>query len=135
MTRLQSVSGPVWLAAVACVILLINLSFLLTVHFATHDKGPDGYPALRPPTCEAASRWSSGLHFVINVLSSALLAASNYYMQRLSGCTRAEIDDAHRKGKWVEIGVPGLRNLRFMSWDRVLMWIILAASSLPIHLL
>ena len=56
-------------------------------------------------------------------------------MQRLSAPTRKEVDKAHQKHTWVDIGVPSLRNLFFVSRWRTIGWFILAASSLPLHLL
>ena len=55
-------------------------------------------------------------------------------MQRLSAPTRDEVDNAHRRHKWVDIGVPSFRNLFFISRWRTLGWLVLAASSLPLHL-
>ena len=56
-------------------------------------------------------------------------------MQRLSAPTRREVDEAHQKYKWVDIGGPSLRNLGFINRWRTLGWFIFAASSLPLHLL
>lgn len=110
--------------------LLVNVILLFVVLFAFQEKGPDSFPAIRPKTCEAASRWTQEIHYLINIFATILLWASNYYMQRLSACTRSEVDNAHQKGSWVDFG-----NMRFISWDRIVIWWILAISSLPIHLL
>ncbi|MCJ1312051.1 hypothetical protein MMC25_005725 [Agyrium rufum] len=56
-------------------------------------------------------------------------------MQILTAPTRAEIDEAHTRGRWLDIGVPSVRNLRSISRKRVLLWFGLAFSSLPLHLL
>lgn len=77
----------------------------------------------------------SGAHLVINILSTLLLGACNYSMQCLSSPTRAEIDKAHNKGVWLDIGVPSVRNLRRLSTARVTLWWLLAISSIPLHLL
>ncbi len=55
-------------------------------------------------------------------------------MQRLSAPTRHELNEAHRKFKWLDIGVPSFRNLLYINKWRTLAWLVLAASSLPLHL-
>lgn len=74
-------------------------------------------------------------HLVINILSTLLLGASNYSMQCLSSPTRSEVDKAHGQGIWLDIGVPSIRNLRRLSVSRIVLWWLLAISSLPLHLL
>ena len=55
-------------------------------------------------------------------------------MQCLSAPTRKEVDEAHAKGKWLDIGVPSVRNLTNIAKPRVGMWLGLALTSLPLHL-
>jgi hypothetical protein len=81
------------------------------------------------------SNYNTAYHTLINILSTILLSASNYTMQVLSSPTRKEIDLAHAKGYWVEIGVVSMRNLRVMSRKRRLLWWMLGISSVPLHLL
>lgn len=71
------------------------------------------------------------------MLGTGILAASNYTMQVLSAPTRTEVNKAHKKRDWVEIGVPGLRNLwgGRIKRERVVVWTLLLVSSLPLHLL
>lgn len=56
-------------------------------------------------------------------------------MQLLVSPTRREVDQAHSNKSWVDIGVPSVRNLRFISFKRVVLWSLLALSSIPLHLL
>ena len=56
-------------------------------------------------------------------------------MQCLSSPTRSEIDKAHSHGAWLDIGVPSMRNLGRLSTNRVVLWWLLAISSIPLHLL
>lgn len=56
-------------------------------------------------------------------------------MQRLSAPTRQEVDRAHRAGRWLDIGAPSVKNLWSIGKTRLLIWILLAISSLPLHLL
>lgn len=61
--------------------------------------------------------------------------ASNYSMQCLSSPTRKEIDKAHARRAWLDVGVPSFRNLRRLSTTRIVLWWLLALSSIPLHLL
>lgn len=56
-------------------------------------------------------------------------------MQALVAPTRGDLDFAHSKGDWMDVGVASIRNLFKISWHRTLLWFILALSSVPIHLL
>jgi hypothetical protein len=86
-------------------------------------------------SCKAVSRWNLGLHIGINILSSAMLGASNYTMQCVTAPTREECDSAHARNRWLDIGVPSIRNLAHISRHRKILWALLALSSTPIHLL
>jgi hypothetical protein len=83
----------------------------------------------------AISRWSAVFHVIINVFSTILLAASNYTMQVLCSPTRSDLDAAHAKGLWLDVGLPSLRNLRYLPRGRVALGLLLGFSSIPLHLL
>jgi len=85
--------------------------------------------------CQKASRLNSSIHVLINLLSSLLLSASNLCMQLLAAPTRKEVDQAHQKFVWLDIGIPSLRNVRHIAKKRQAVWWILALSSLPLHFL
>ncbi|KAE8381623.1 hypothetical protein BDV26DRAFT_301230 [Aspergillus bertholletiae] len=114
------------------VVLLFNVSFVawaVSHHDLTDDRG-----VLYTGDCVKTKRISTGIHLVINILSTALLCASSYTMQCLCAPTRTEIDRAHQKNKWLDIGVPSIRNLFRISKTKLTLWLILALSSLPLHL-
>lgn len=81
------------------------------------------------------SRWNTALHVLINALSTTLLAGSNYTMQVLNSPTRKDVDVAHAKGQWLDIGILSPHNLRKLPWKRTALWYTLALSSIPLHLL
>ncbi|KAK1046580.1 hypothetical protein LTR74_017921 [Friedmanniomyces endolithicus] len=56
-------------------------------------------------------------------------------MQCLSSPTREDIDAAHSKGGYMDVGITSLRNLSKVHGRRVVLWWLLALSSLPIHFL
>ncbi len=93
------------------------------------------YGELYEGDCSVTSSWTTGMHLVINVLSSILLAASNYVMQCLSAPSRADVDKAHAKRDWLDIGTLSIRNLWVMDGKRKILWGLLFISSLPIHML
>jgi hypothetical protein len=78
-------------------------------------------------------------HVFISALSTLLLSASNYTMQILIAPTRSEVDRAHRgefKGRtWLDIGVLSTTNLAHVGTVRHVLWIVMAISSIPVHLL
>lgn len=84
--------------------------------------------------CDKANKYSTGVHLAINILSSMLLGASNYCMQCLSAPTRKNIDKAHQTGKWLDVGVQSMKNLRFIGPKKLFFWVCLAVSSIPLHL-
>ncbi|KAF1972724.1 hypothetical protein BU23DRAFT_534554 [Bimuria novae-zelandiae CBS 107.79] len=123
--------GAINCAVSASVVFLIN--FIITIVFSARQNG-----VLFDGDCDYASKLNTGLHLIINLLSTVLLSSSNYCMQCLSAPTRKEVDEAHAKGKWLDIGVQSLHNL----WNshgpehirRSVVWLLLGLSSLPLHL-
>ncbi|KAI8657985.1 hypothetical protein NCS57_01178700 [Fusarium keratoplasticum] len=121
-------------AASCTVVFVINL--FATIWAVTRDeKNELGQPVLQQGRCSDMRYLNTGLHLVINALSSVLLAASNYGMQCMSAPTRADVDRVHFEGKWLDIGVPSVHNLRHFPKKRVAIWGLLVLSSLPLHLI
>ena len=118
---------------VGTIVLLINLILLGLVY--TRFKIDNGIATAWTGSCEQASSIVTILHLLINIMSSLLLASSNFSMQCLSAPTRAEIDRAHMNKQWLSIATPNIRNLAYVSPTKSLLWVILALSSFPLHLL
>ena len=114
-------------------ILLVN--FALTLWGITHYAYPHGVATIYQGSCAFVKRLDLWLHLLINVLSTGMLMASNYCMQLQAAPTRKNIDEAHNAEDWLDIGVPSLRNLRYIGNWRRLSWLLLALSSLPVHLM
>ncbi|KAI9884895.1 MAG: hypothetical protein M1823_003302 [Watsoniomyces obsoletus] len=114
-------------------VLLLNITF--TVWAAVRFGASEGIGTMYSGDCKTTRRLSSGLHLLINILGSAMLGGSNYCMQRLSAPTREEVDKAHAAGTWLDIGIPSVRNVWRISRQRRNIWILLALSSVPLHLL
>ena len=125
--------GVLWCALAAAIVLIINLIFTI---WALGESGvQNGLGTLFDGHCRKATTLTFWIHFLINILSTMLLGASNYTMQCLSAPTRSEVDNAHSQGVWLDIGVPNVRNLRRIAWTRIALWWLLAVSSIPLHLL
>ena len=54
-------------------------------------------------------------------------------MQCLSSPTRDEVDKAHRQNATLDIGIPSLKNLRRIASSRLLLWSLVALSSIPLN--
>ena len=119
-------------AATAGIVLLINLS--LTIWGSTQYGVKGGIATIQDGKCKETKKMSLWLHFAINILSTLLLSASNYTMQCLASPTREEVNRAHAKRIWLDIGVPSVRNLRQISQSRMILWWFLGFSGVPLHL-
>ncbi|OAL28642.1 hypothetical protein AYO22_02836 [Fonsecaea multimorphosa] len=100
-------------------------------------------PLLRSPSiymvyegsCTKTETRDTWVHLALNIVATVLLASSNYCMQLLSSPTRSEIDKAHAKQKWLDIGIPSMRNLASLRKKKVILWWLLGVSSIPLHLI
>jgi len=120
-------------AVTAGTVLAIN--FMLTMWASIRYGLNGGLATLQEGSCQKTKSLSLWLHLAINILSTVLLSASNYCMQCLASPTREEVDRAHRRRIWLDIGVPSVRNLRQISWYKIVLWWLLALSGIPLHLL
>jgi hypothetical protein len=127
-------AGAVRCTCGAAAVLIVNT--VLTI-WATYHSFPmqDGIGTLIEGSCSSVRNWGLWLHLTINALSTLLLSASNYCMQYLTSPTREEIDKAHARGVWLDIGIQSIRNLRYISSIRIFLWCLLGLSSVPLHLL
>ncbi|KIW03154.1 uncharacterized protein PV09_05797 [Verruconis gallopava] len=128
--RFGVISGA-WLAI--CV-LVLNVAITFSALQKQHAED-SGRRVLFEGDCRKAETLNVVAHLLINAMSTLLLSASNYGMQILTAPTRSEIDFAHAKKKWLDIGVLSLKNIRTISRSRALLWATLGASSLPLHLM
>ncbi|KAI3331160.1 hypothetical protein F4824DRAFT_476281 [Ustulina deusta] len=124
--------------------LLLQVALIATI-FATNlfillyarSKYPsrDGVGLLYAGDCGTVKNANRWLHLLINALSTGMLSASTFCIQLQASPTRADVDKMHNLNRWVDIGAPSLRNLRYISRWRLVSCIVLALSSLPIHLI
>ncbi|KAJ5530394.1 hypothetical protein N7527_003787 [Penicillium freii] len=86
-------------------------------------------------SCGLTKRWNTALHLIINVLSTCILAASNYCMQTLVAPTREEVDAHHAQRKSLDIGSASVKNLFTIGRHRLALWVILMLTATPFHLM
>lgn len=84
--------------------------------------------------CGKASRLDVILHLFINIIATAVLASSNFFMQILSSPSRLEVDKAHANLQSLDIGIPSVKNIEFLSPFKLACWLGLFITSIPIHL-
>lgn len=133
-------TGIAFCIVISSVVLVLNvvLATLAQLNKTRNFAGvvvQDGLSTFHEGSCETTKNISFVTHLFINILSTILLQCSNHCMQILASPTRDEIDAAHRKQKWLRIGVPNFQNLAHVDWKRTVLCIMLAVTSLPLHLL
>lgn len=123
-------------ALAASISFLVNLVITIVV-VARYGVDSDGQLQLYEGNCKIVERSNTAAHIYINLMGTILLGSSSYAMQCLSSATRKDVDKAHgaKKPRWLDVGVLSLSNLLYIDWKRVLLWVILGLSSLPLHLL
>ncbi|OJJ46763.1 hypothetical protein ASPZODRAFT_66871 [Penicilliopsis zonata CBS 506.65] len=125
-----------WAAAVILVINIILTIIAAGFGYSRRDGGGKfDSVELYAGSCTVTTGWTNGLHIVINVLSTILLALSNYTMQCLAAPSRADIDHAHYRRRWLDIGTFSFRNFFVMDTRRKVLWMLLLLSSTPIHMI
>ncbi|KAH8664405.1 hypothetical protein BX600DRAFT_498192 [Xylariales sp. PMI_506] len=118
------------------------LTIILVILFFLSVKGSDlewaegltGTTTLFEGDCSQSSRLNIIFHIFINIIATAVLASSNFFMQILVAPTREEVDRAHTRGRWVEIGVQSWRNIRFVTPINSVLWVLLCITTIPLHL-
>lgn len=115
------------------VVVTANIA-LMILAWVLFPPDAHGQGTLRLGDCSEIRNVNSALHLVINVMSSLLLGAGNYCMQVLVAPSREEMDRAHSRGRSLDIGVPSMRNLRYIKWQKTVIWFILCLLSTILHL-
>lgn len=97
-----------WIAGVlicgvgATIVLLLNKILTVVAVSIAYSKTENlnlNSTLLYRDKCSTSKNWRRGLHAVINVLSTIVLAASNYCMQCLCSPSRENVDNAHARHK------------------------------------
>lgn len=120
----------IWLMSIILTCLLFTSAWRLGSGWSSIT----GTTMLFQGDCSSASRTNLLLHVALNSIATLVLASSNSFMQVLCAPTRSNVDSAHRRHRYVDIGVQSVRNLFFIPRFKVVLWLLLAATSVPLHL-
>jgi hypothetical protein len=112
-------------------VLLVNILILICA--AAKFQFTNGFATVFSGDCTKVKTLTVVAHLLINVLSTLLLGASHYAMQVASSPLRADVDRAHRKQGWLDIGVFSFRNFKWISKYRLATSGLLLLSSVPLH--
>jgi hypothetical protein len=115
------------------VALIVNIS-VYTWLFRRYDSKA-GTATIKSGTCASVRGANTGIHAALNVASTLILGASTYAMQGMTSPSRQELDVAHARGNWMEIGTQSVRNLFYIRKSNAWVWALLALTGLPFHLL
>ena len=138
-TRPQWVKGVYICATVSATVLLINIVLLgVAAGLAAKNSQNTGFSVTQvvyEGSCALTKRWGVALHLLINGLSTTILAASNYCMQALVAPSREDADKYHSQKRYLDIGVPSVRNFAAVGRYRTILWLVLLVTATPFHLL
>jgi hypothetical protein len=126
-------AGIKWVTFGATVIFILNIG--ITIFVAARYPISNGTATLYKGSCKKISLIDSGLHIVINILSTAFLSASNFVMQILNAPSRTQVLKRHYLGKSFDIGILSFRNAVKVGWLQGSLWFLLGVSAIPLHLL
>ncbi|KAF2772931.1 hypothetical protein EJ03DRAFT_149640 [Teratosphaeria nubilosa] len=113
-------------------VICVNLAFTITVFLIS--PASKGVGTSFTGHCTLVSRLNTGIHVVLNILTTAFLGAGNYCMQILVAPSLSEIDQAHRDGVSLDIGVHSVHNVRYMGADRRMGWAAIGVVATMLHL-
>ncbi len=122
--------GGVALNALLAFLVLV-VGFVTLILAVSRSPTLGGETALYTGSCATASGIDFGLQAVVAVMVVVLVAGANYVFQVLSSPTRSEVAAAHERRRWMDIGIPSLRNFAYISKGRmVLALVVLVAAVL-----
>jgi len=133
----QPVEG--WRRSAICFLVFIwalALGLLALLGLSIRASGSlDSSSALFRGNCGTAKQRTLTAHVVINIVSTAVLLSSSFFLMLVVSPTRHDVDKAHRRSRYLDIGVVSVRNLRWLPGSRTILWLLLASASLPLHML
>ncbi|KAI0378510.1 hypothetical protein F5Y04DRAFT_272481 [Hypomontagnella monticulosa] len=118
---------------VLTIVFITNVS--LTIYANVRYPAKKGVGLIYQGDCDTVQKLDQWVHLLINVLSTVILSASNFCIQLQAAPTRADIDKAHSNQTWLDVGVPSLRNFRYIGPWRQLCWVFLGFCALTFHLM
>ena len=124
---------PTWRIVVISNTILVGLLLLVYVAFLiwiySNLQVRNGVAELISGACPQASRIAAYAHFTTNAFAVLLFSVGTHASQILLSPTRAEIENAHARDRWVHIGVGGVRNMKWMHKRRLTKAVVLLMTS------
>jgi len=111
------------------------LMIVVYIYLYSRSETKRGSGVIMTGSCSMVSKANTVIHAALNIVTTLMLGASTYAMESLCCPTREEVDAAHAKKLWLGIGGLSLRNFRFISKSRSILWLVLWITSIPLHLL
>jgi hypothetical protein len=110
-----------------CLVLVVYLAFLAWIY--TNLQVRHGIAEIFSGACPQAFRAITYAEFATNTFAILLFAAGTHAVQLLLSPTRAEVEFAHARERWLHIGVGGLRNMKWVPKRRLMKAVILLMTS------
>lgn len=115
----------VLLAFVACVV----------ISAARGGKHGTGDLDLYSGKCSHAKNAHRGLQAALAVIALSLSICFEFFLRLACAPTVADLRRAHRNGRSLDIGIHSLRNMRYISSSRRLLWLFLLLSAISLQVL
>lgn len=122
--RLVVISNTIFVGLV----LLVYVTFLIWIY--TNLQVRHGVAEISSGTCPQISKKAAYAHFVASAFAILLFAVGTHASQILLSPTRAEVENAHARDRWLHIGVGGLRNMKWIHKRRLIKALLLVMASL-----
>lgn len=122
------------LAATISLAICVVVELVLLIVALKLSSPVSGLGTLYFGSCDRVKKLSDYLLIVLNVIGTITIGTSNYVMQTLTAPSRRQIDKAHANGSFLDIGISSPSNIRQLGGRRRVMYFLLGASTVPIHL-
>ena len=121
-------------AIIATLILALNITVLAELWARYYPASyADGTLVFHIGSCNDVKTINIALHLAVNVISSVLYLSSQLCVQLITAPTRKQVDEAHRRQDWYDIGILSWRNFIRSRWRSKIICIILLGTSFPLH--
>ena len=124
MTLNIMLATPILIAIIVCLALA-----------ATSDRLEGHDTIISTGDCERISATDQAIQAVGNILGIFFIAGASYVSQVLVSPTREEVTAAHTKSRWVDIGVPSLRNMAAISIGRAILSAVVVFAAVASQLM
>jgi len=128
-----------WRGGVLACVLLVAFCILAEIALLVVGlklyNAKNGLGTMYHGSCERVKALSTYLLIPLNALGTVTIGSSNYVMQILNAPDRQEVDKAHAKGCFLNIGISSPGNLLHLSKRKRTLYGLLALSTVPFHLL